>query len=79
MSTVFAPSPPHSDLAPIRGNHGLPVVGYTARYMRDPVTLRRGRHAEGLNTAIEAGLSDWRPRPDFRVYPATKTLTLRVE
>ncbi|GAA5126543.1 cytochrome P450 [Haloechinothrix salitolerans] len=157
MSTVLAPAPPRSDLVPIPGNHGLPIVGYTARYMRDPVALwreryerygpvswfggfgtrfvsalgpdacgavlanrdrafangdswrhligpffdrglmlldfdehmahrrimqqafttqRLARYAEGLNTAIEAGLSGWRPRPDFRVYPATKTLTL---
>ncbi|MPY81607.1 MAG: hypothetical protein GEV04_25215, partial [Actinophytocola sp.] len=49
----------------------------TRQIMQQAFTPQRlARYAEGVNAAIAAGLADWRPRHDFRVYPATKTLML---
>ncbi|WIX98548.1 cytochrome P450 [Amycolatopsis mongoliensis] len=44
MSRVLAPTPPRSPLRPVPGDAGLPLLGYTARYMRDPVGLWRERY-----------------------------------
>ncbi|WAL68322.1 cytochrome P450 [Amycolatopsis cynarae] len=44
MGKVLATSPRNSTLRPIPGDPGLPFIGYTHRYMRDPVALWRERY-----------------------------------
>jgi len=157
MTRALAHVPPDRGLKPIIGNFGPPVIGYGLQYMRDPLTLWRGRYRrfgpvswggafgmravtllgpdacgtvlanrdkafvngpawskfigpffdrglmlldgeehlahrrilqeaftherlaryiDALHPAVTTRLDAWTPTPDFRVYPATKALTL---
>ncbi|RCW46233.1 cytochrome P450 [Halopolyspora algeriensis] len=47
------------------------------RIMQQAFTNQRlARYTEALNPAVEAGLDEWKPQQDFRIYPAVKKLTL---
>lgn len=47
MASASALAPPHDDrLKPVPGDPGPPLVGYTFRYMRDPVTWGRRRYQQ---------------------------------
>src|ERR1700742_4512289 len=47
------------------------------RILQEAFTAARlSRYLEALHPAIKAGLAQWAPSPDFRAYPAVKTLTL---
>lgn len=47
------------------------------RILQEAFTAARlSRYLEALHPAIKAGLAAWTPSPDFRAYPAVKSLTL---
>lgn len=47
------------------------------RIMQQAFTNQRlAGYTAGLNPAVEAGLSQWKPTSSFKLYPALKTLTL---
>lgn len=47
------------------------------RIMQQAFTNERlARYTDALGPAVEAGLAEWNPGSDFRVYPAVKKLTL---
>ncbi|ACY99256.1 MULTISPECIES: cytochrome P450 [Thermomonospora] len=44
MPKVLAPPPPGSDLKPVLGDPGLPLIGNTLQTMRDPFGMARNRY-----------------------------------
>ncbi|SEF83930.1 Cytochrome P450 [Thermomonospora echinospora] len=44
MSSILAPPPPGSDLKPVLGAPGVPLIGNTIQTMRDPFTMARKRY-----------------------------------
>lgn len=46
MATILAPPPEGSDLRPVRGQPGIPLIGNTLQVMRDPFTTARKRYEQ---------------------------------
>ncbi|TNY38444.1 cytochrome P450 [Thermomonospora catenispora] len=44
MPTVLAPPPPGSDLKPVLGDPGVPLIGHTLQTMHDPFGIARNRY-----------------------------------
>lgn len=45
MTKSLAPAPTHSELKPVPGDGGLPVVGSGLEYLRDPLKMWKDRHS----------------------------------
>ncbi|QCQ90388.1 cytochrome P450 [Rhodococcus sp. SGAir0479] len=60
MVKVLAEVPSHSDLRPVPGSPGIPLVGHTLDYIRDPLALFRRRWEEfGPVSWLSAARSRW--------------------
>jgi len=44
MNDLLTPVPPPGELLPVRGDRGLPVLGHTLRYIRDPLAMWSDRY-----------------------------------